>query len=276
MTGCTTRAARGQREVSERLAAIESRIGGGPGVHALDSGSGDRLGFNDDEPFAMCSTFKLLLAGALLAQVDARTLSLDRSIAFGPEDMVPYAPVTSTHLAEGAMTVRDLCAAIVEVSDNAAANILLPLVGGPAGLTRFLRDLGDTSTRLDRMEPELNTNVAGDLRDTTTLRAMIHTMEKLLIAPTLSQASREQLVAWLVAAKTGVRRIRAGLPSDWKTGDKTGTGMNGAVNDVAITWPTGRGPCLIAIYLSGSSAASAALEGEHARIADLIARTLLA
>lgn len=275
-TGCVSGLSRRQREISGGLADIESRIGGRLGVHVLDSGSGVRVGLNDHQPFAMCSTFKLPLAGALLAQVDAGTLSLDRSVAFGPGDMVPYSPVTSTHLAEGMMSVRDLCAAIVEVSDNAAANILLPLVGGPPGLTRFLRDLGDASTRLDRLEPELNTNIAGDLRDTTTPRAMAHTMSKLLIGPALSRASRAQLSAWLMAANTGLRRIRAGLPSDWKTGDKTGTGMNGAVNDIAITWPTGRSPCLIAIYMSGSSAANGALEAEHARIARLITPLLLA
>lgn len=275
VAGCVAGRTESQSAVSERLAEIESQIGGKLGVHVLDTESQRRFGINDDDRFAMCSTFKLLLAGAVLAEVDAQRLSLDRSVAFGPEDMVPYAPVTSVHLAEGAMTVHDLCAAIVEVSDNPAANILLPLVGGPPGLNGFLRGLGDTFTRLDRLEPELNTNVPGDPRDTTTPRAMVHAMEKLLIGAVLSDASRGQLIRWLVNCKTGLRRIRAGLPGDWKTGDKTGTGMNGAVNDVSITWPTGRKPCLIAVYASGSSAESAALEAVHANVGNLITRTLL-
>lgn len=86
--------------------------------------------------------------------------------------MVRHAPITSTHVAEGSMSVRDLCAAAVTVSDNSAANILLAPIGGPAALTQFLRGIGDRATRLDRTEVELNTNLPGDLRDTTTPQAM--------------------------------------------------------------------------------------------------------
>jgi beta-lactamase class A len=172
------------------------------------------------------------------------------------------------------MTVEELCEAIIVVSDNAAANLLLVPAGGPAGFTHFLRSSGDAVTRLDRTEPQLNENVAGDQRDTTTPDAMARTMRRLLMEDdVLNLASRERLINWLIACRTGRERLRAGLPTDWRAGDKTGAGMNGAVNDVVIAWPPERPPILIACYLSDSTADAATLNAAHAEIARIVAET---
>ena len=40
--------------------------------------------------------------------------------------------------------------------------------------------------------------------------------------------------------------MRAGVPSDWQVGDKTGMGAHGSTNDVAILWPPGHAPVLVA------------------------------
>jgi beta-lactamase class A len=48
------------------------------------------------------------------------------------------------------------------------------------------------------------------------------------------------LTAWLVANKTGDKRLRAGVPKGWRIGEKTGTGNNNATNDVGVIWPPGR------------------------------------
>jgi beta-lactamase class A len=253
------------------LAAIEARVGGRLGVVAHDTGSGRRLAFRADERFAMCSTFKLLLAAAILRRVDAGGESLDRRVTYGPADLLEYAPVTREHAAEGGVSVGALCQASVEVSDNTAANLLLATVGGPEGLTRFARSLGDETTRLDRLEPILNANEPGDPRDTTTPLAMAETVRRLLLGDALSAASRARLEAWLVASPTGARRLRAGFPADWRVGDKTGTGGNGATNDVAIAWPPGRAPVMVAAYLSGSTAPLAAREAALAEVGRLAA-----
>jgi beta-lactamase class A len=261
--------------ITATLAAIETRTGGKIGVYALDTHTGRDISFNGDKRFAMCSTFKVLLAAAILARVDADALRLGDIVRFGPADMLPHAPITSKHLAEGAISVRGLCEATVTQSDNPAANLLLPRVGGPAGLTRFLRVHGDDITRLDRNEMALNSNLPGDLRDTTTARAMTRTMVRLLTTDALSPASREQLAAWLVAASTGLTRLRAGLPAAWKAGDKTGTGSNGAINDVAVAWPPGRSPIFLSVYMTGSTLTSAKLNEAHADIARCIAGAMV-
>jgi beta-lactamase class A len=166
---------------SDRLAAIEAETGGRLGVAALDSESGRRIEYRASERFAMCSTFKLLLAAAVLARVDAGHESLERRLAYGPADLLDYAPVTKARVAEGGLPVGALCAAAAGVSDNTAANLLLATLGGPEGLTRYARELGDGVTRLDRTEPALNMNAPGDPRDTTTPAAMVANLQRLFL-----------------------------------------------------------------------------------------------
>lgn len=253
-----------------RLAALEQRHGGRLGVAILDTGSGRRLGHRADERFLMCSTFKLLAVGAVLARVDRGAERLDRRIVFGPDVLLSYAPVTSRRVGEPGMTVAELCQAAITLSDNTAANLLLASLGGPSAVTAFVRRLGDPLTRLDRIEPALNDGAPGDLRDTTTPNAMLGDLRALLLGDGLSVASREQLAAWLRATATGLDKLRAGAPADWRAGDKTGSGAHGETNDVAILWPPQRPPLLVTAYYAGSSADAAqrsAVLAEVGRIA---------
>ncbi|WP_300534681.1 class A beta-lactamase [Sphingosinicella sp.] len=255
-----------------RIAEIEAQSGGGIGLFVRDTGSGRTLAHRADERFAMASTFKAPLAAAVLARAEAGALRLDRPVPYTAAYLLAYAPVTARHVAEGAMSVEALCAATVELSDNTAANLLLPLVGGPAGLTRWLRGLGDSETRLDRTEPTLNTNIPGDPRDTTTPRAMAGTLEKLLLTDAmLTPAARARLTGWMVASPTGKDRLRAGLPADWRVADKTGTGMNGAANIIAVLWPPAAAPLVAAVYMTGSKAPVPQLNTAHAALGRAIA-----
>ena len=241
------------------------------GVAALDTGSGRTVRFDADSPYAMCSTFKLPLAAAILAEAEAERLHLGDEIPLGEADLLPYAPVVRANLARGRLPVERLCAAIVEVSDNSAANLLLRRIGGPAGLTRFIRRVGDRVTRLDRTEEALNSNLAGDPRDTTTPAAMVGLMRTLLLGDVVAPDYRDKLAGWMKSATTGLRRLRAGLPPGWEAGDKTGNGANGAANDIAIAWPPGRAPILIASYMSGVEVDEAARHAAHANVGRIVA-----
>jgi beta-lactamase class A len=250
---------------------LEQRIGGRIGVFAVDAGTGASLEHRADERFAMCSTFKWALAAAVLARVDRAALRLDEAVAYGEADLLAHAPLTAARVTEGRMTIEELARAAVVVSDNTAANLLLARIGGPPGLTRFFRDVGDDVTRLDRNEPTLNTNAPGDPRDTTTPRAMALALRTVLTGDVLSPASRDRLAGWLVECRTGLSRLRAGLPASWRVGDKTGTGANGACNDVAIAWPPAAGPWVMAAYMSEGSAPAAEQNAAHAEIGSLVA-----
>ena len=254
------------------LKAIHKRIGGRLGVHILDSQSGRRIGYDDHSRYAMASTFKVMLAAALLWQWDRGAFPLSRPLPIARKDLVPTSPAVEVQLAAGAesMTVQDLCKAIVTQSDNAAANILLTAIGGPVTVTEFMRSIGDQVTRLDRIEPELNSNLPGDPRDTTTPRAMADSMLRIFTQDVLSLPARAVLIDWMNGSRTGMDRVRAEMPRSWQVGDKTGTGQNGAVNDLVIAYPPERRPILIAVYMSESELPLKDLAAAQAEIGRLV------
>ncbi|MBD8874066.1 class A beta-lactamase [Rhodanobacter sp. DHB23] len=259
-----------EADVEGRLAALERRHGGRLGVSILDTGNGRRCGHRADERFLMCSTFKVLAAGAVLAHVDQGVERLDRRVVFGRDAVLSWAPVTSHRVGAPGMSVAELCQAAITVSDNTAANLLLASLGGPAAVTAFVRRLGDPLSRLDRIEPALNVGSPGDLRDTTTPNAMLGNLHALLLGDALSAASRDRLATWMRATRTGLDKLRAGLPSGWRAGDKTGSGAYDETNDIAVFWPPRRKPLLVAAYLAGSTADAAgrsAMLAEAGRIA---------
>jgi beta-lactamase class A len=250
------------------LTALERTHGGRLGLYALDTGSGRVLAHRADERFLMCSTFKALLAAAVLARVDAGRERLDRRIAYRPAHLLSNSDVSRRHVARGWMTIEEMCAGVVEVSDNTAANLLIDNLGGPGGFTLFMRGLGDPHTRLDRNEPALNRPYG--VFDTTTPRAAAGSLRALLLGETLSAASRARLEGWMRASRTGVRRLRAGVPAGWIVGDKTGSG-DGVSNDLAILRPPGRAPLLVAAYYVHREAKAAQREAVLAEVGRLAA-----
>lgn len=257
-----------------QLAALEVRSRGRLGVAVRDTASRATIVWRGDEAFALCSTFKWLLVAAILARVDRGQERLDRLVRVQPKDLLAHSPVSARFVGTAGATVAQLCEATITQSDNAAANLLLPAIGGPAGLTRFLRRAGDHATRLDRIEPWLSEARPGDRRDTTTPRAMLDDLAHFLLGPALRPASRALLTGWLIANRTGDHRLRAGLPRQWRVGDKTGTGGHGSSNDVAIVWPTTRAPLLITSYLTQSPLDDDARNAIHAGVAAAIVAAL--
>lgn len=271
--GLVFAAGKAEKDLAGALAALEKRIDARLGVSILDTGTGRSWGHRADERFPLCSTFKALACGAVLARVDEGKERLDRRVRYTAGDLVTYSPVTKEHVGEG-MTVAEICEAAMTLSDNTAGNLILDSLGGPAALTAFLRTLGDSVTRLDRRETELNTAIPGDPRDTTTPAAMAGSVRTLAVGNRLSAASRDQFNAWMVATKTGDARLRVGFPKEWRIGDKTGTGDYGTANDVAVIWPPDRKPVVVSAYVTQTKAS---LDDRNAVIAEVgrLARTLV-
>jgi beta-lactamase class A len=239
-----------QADAAQRIADLEQKNGGRLGVAILETKTGRRVDHRANERFAMCSTFKLLAAACVLSRVDKGGEQLTRRITFGEKDLMHNSPIAKDHITDG-MTVGEMCAAMITMSDNTAANQLLASFGGPAAYTSYARSLGDRTTRLDRLEPALNDWKPGDERDTTTPAAMLEDVRKVVIGDALSHASRDQLTAWLIANKTGDKRLRAGVPQGWRVGDKTGTGATDIFNDIAVIWPPDRAPLVVTAYYGG-------------------------
>lgn len=266
-----TAAALDEDGLARACAATEARLGGRLGVAVRDPASGRRVAYRGDERFPLCSTHKVLAVGCVLFRVDRGEESLDRRIAFTKAALVPYSPVTEPAAGTEGLTLDALCDAAITLSDNTAANLLLAAIGGPAALTAWLRTQGDGVTRLDRTEPTLNEARPGDPRDTTTPAAMAGTLGGLVLGDVLTPRARARLAGWMIACRTGGRRLRAGLPADWRAGDKTGSGAFGTANDAAVIWPPGRSPLVAAAYFTQSAAPAGARDAALAGIGRAIA-----
>ncbi|SEN17595.1 beta-lactamase class A [Duganella sp. CF517] len=230
-----------------RLVRLEAQSGGRLGVAALDTADGRQLLHRADERFPFCSTFKMMLSAAVLAREPS---VLQQTIRYDKAELVAHSPITERHL-DGGMTIEALCAATIQYSDNTAANLLIRHLGGPEEVTAYARSIGDRQFRLDRWETALNSAIPGDPRDTTTPAAMMASLHKLTVGEALPPAKRKILTDWLIGNTTGATRIRAGVPSNWTVGDKTGAGDYGTINDIAILWPPGnKPPIVLAVYLT--------------------------
>ncbi|MER7334148.1 MULTISPECIES: class A beta-lactamase [unclassified Micromonospora] len=251
----------------DRLVELERRFDARLGVYALATGTGVTIAHRADERFAFCSTFKGLAAAAVLAH---NPLShLDTVVRYTEGELLKSAVVTRKHVATG-MTIRQLCDAAVRYSDGTAGNLLLRDLGGPARLTAYARSLGDTVTRMDRIEPEIVSAVPGDPRDTTSPRAIGTDYQRIVLGDALPADKRAFLRDLLErnATGAGARRVRAGVPDGWTVADKTGTGDYGTLNDIAVVWPPGSAPLVVSIM---SSKATRDAEYDQALIAEAAA-----
>jgi beta-lactamase class A len=246
--GLFSRAANADARI--RLETIEQRLSARIGVYAENLGTGQVFQHRPAERFAMCSTFKASLAALCLHQSDRGQLDLDDRLAFQGSDILPTSPVTRGNLSAGSMSISALCQAIIEYSDNTAANLLLTQIGGPSVMTQFFRYIGDTTSRLDRMEMALNSNISGDDRDTTSPQAMARTLSRLTMhANLLSDHSRALLIQWMRNEQNGQNRIRAAVPGDWTVGNKPGTSPNGVANDIAVLWSPEGTPFVVSVFI---------------------------
>ncbi|MEU4701045.1 class A beta-lactamase [Nonomuraea dietziae] len=260
----------------KELRALEVSFKGRIGAYAVDTATGRTIAYRSGERFPLLSTFKAVLAAAVLHK--ARTSEpglMDKVVKWTAADLKPNSPVTEKHVADG-LTVARLCEAAITLSDNTAANVLLKQIGGPAGLTRYFRTLKDPISRLDRWETELNDWNPKEHRDTTTPAVMARDLRALTTGNALHVKDRERLNAWLIGNKTGDARIRAGLPKSWAVGDKTGTtSAYGAANDIAVVWPGRSGsPIIMSVYTNRKAANAPADEKVIADTATILARGL--
>jgi beta-lactamase class A len=258
---------------SATFAELEKTQGGRVGVAAVDTATDRQWGHRAEERFPMCSTFKFLLAAAVLQRVDRQQETLERVLEIPPQPLLSNSPLTEPH-AGGKMTVADLCHAVLTRSDNTAANLLLERIGGPAGITAFSRAIGDPVTRLDRMEPALNECRDGDPRDTTSPQAMAGDLSSLLLGNVLSPPSRDRLTRWMEACLTGLDRLRSSLPKGWRAADKTGSNGAHTSNDIAVLWPPGRPPVIIAAYITQCAGPESKRAGMLAEIGRLVSESL--
>ena len=255
------------------LSTLEARDGGRLGFVARDLATGRVLDWRGSERFVYCSTFKMYLAAATFLRVQAGEERLDRQIPITAADMINHAPVTEPAVG-GSLSVEALMRGAAELSDNPAANLLLKAMGGLEAMRAFYRGLGDTTTTVDRFEPEMN-RLDGD-KDTIQPFQSVANLHRLLVdaATPLTPAAREMLTSWMITTPTGAGRIKAGVPAGWRVAHKTGTGGYGPTNDIGVLYPPSGAPVIVAAYHHAASTSSPA--GNEAVIAEATRMALTA
>lgn len=274
-TGLASVAAHAQTESFEQfIATLEQQIGGRIGVYARDITTGRTWQHRARERFPMMSTFKPLACAHMLTLGEQGSINPDIITPILETDLVPYAPVTSVLVGRPGLSLMELCEATLRTSDNVAANLVLRATGGPAALTTYIRRLGDSVTRLDRWEVELNEATPGDPRDTTTPAAMARLMRLLLVENGLGPAAQQQLTQWMQANAVSDTLLRSVLPAGWRIADRSGAGQNGSRAISAIVWPDNNAPVVVVIYITQSTASMDQLNGTIAKIGRHIFRAL--
>ena len=242
------------KAVEEQIRQSEKTLSAQISVAILNPQMGEMWSYKGDERVPVTSTFKTLLCAKLLQDADNQLRSLNDKVKIEQTMLVEYSPVIEKSVGEY-VTLGQACAATMQTSDNTAANIVLERFGGPAALTAFIRSYGDQVTRLDRFETQLNEGVPGDVRDTTSARAMAHSINQLLFADVLSASARKQLIQWMKENTVTANLLRSVLPEGWSIADRSGAGGYGARSINAVVWTPK--PWIIAIYVANTKASFA-------------------
>ena len=239
--------------MEKEIRKIESELNSHIGVSILTVNSNESWSYKGNERVPLTSTFKTLLCANLLSNADKGNIALDEKVAVEKDKLITYSPVIEKHIGKS-VSLYDSCSATMTTSDNTAANIVLQKIGGPITLTKFIRNIGDDITRLDRYEPELNEGKPGDLRDTTTPNAITKTLNELLFGSALSEESQNQLKQWMIDNKVSDHLLRSILPSDWIIADRSGAGGYGSRSITSVFWPENTSPFIVSIYITQTKA----------------------
>ena len=259
-------------KLTQAVAAVEKKISARIGIATFQPDTGRLWQYRGGERFPMMSTAKTLICARMLGDIDGGALDPKANTLIKGEMLVPWSPVTEAKMGRS-ISVFDACAATMLTSDNTAANIVLAHVGGPRSVTRFVRLLGDTTTQLNRNEPDLNQGTPNDPQDTTTPVAMVHTLNQILLGPALSEGSRQQLKQWMMANTVSDPLIRSVLPPDWHIADRSGAGGHGSRGITALLWQDEQTPVIVSIYLTESELDLAQRDQVIAELAKLLIDT---
>lgn len=230
--------------ITKKFVQLEKKFDVRLGVYAIDTGTNRTIAYRPNERFAYASTYKVLAAAAVLKKNPIE--KLNEMIHYSKDDLVTYSPITEKHVDTG-MSLKEISEAAIRYSDNTAGNILLQQLGGPKGFENSLKQIGDQVTKANRFETDLNSAIPGDIRDTSTAKALATDLKAFTVDNTLTADKRTILTDWMRGNATGDELIRAGTPIGWEVGDKSGAGSYGTRNDIAIVWPPNRAPIVLAI-----------------------------
>ena len=269
-------------ELQAKIGALAQRYREPVGVAVTDVASGWTAGYAAGEVFPQQSVSKLWVALTVLQEVDEGRLRLDQPVTLTAADQSVFTQPISRFFRGKRVyqtTIQDLMSRQLDESDNAANDKLLAVAGGPDVVARTLAAKGLQGVAVGGSERDLQARTAGlvwkpeyglgwtfkaarallpdAVRDAALdayLKAppdgarpvaITEALAALKRGELLKPATTEVMLGLMGEARTGMRRLRAGLPPGWSIAHKTGTGPDwkGAsvgINDVGLlTAPDG-------------------------------------
>lgn len=157
--------------------------------------AGFETGVRGDEALPSASLIKVLVLAELLRRTDAGELSLEQTATVVAADLVEDSEYLARLELPAEITLRRLAEAAITVSDNAAANILIGVLGFER-TNALARELGLRRTVLAREMMDLEARASGR-ENLTSARDAVALLEALWGGELLSPAAR-QVALWML------------------------------------------------------------------------------
>jgi beta-lactamase class A len=250
---CIARPSRAQQPVQEKekilwqkleatIGEVDRHLDGVLGVAILDLSTGQKYLLHADEVLPTASSIKIAILAELYRQAQHGKLNLGDLYTLQQSDIVGGSGIAEAlTLGVTRLTIRDVAALMISVSDNSATNIIIDRAG-LENVNALLDSLGLTHTRLRRKMMDLK--AAGEGRENIgTPREMMMLLEDLYRGKVLNKQYTEDFFNLLSIHKESY--IPRELPEDLRVANKPGE-LEGVRNDSGIVF-TGNRPYVISV-----------------------------
>lgn len=224
------------------ISVVDHNLDGMLGVAIVDLTTGQKYFLHGDEVLPTASSIKIAILAELYHQAQQGKIKLGDFYTLQASDLVGGSGISNA-LTPGVtrLTIRDVAALMISVSDNSATNIIIDRIG-MENVNTLLDSLGLTHTRLRRKMMDVKAAAEGR-ENIATPREMVTLLEDLYRGKVLNKQMTADFVDLLSVHKESY--IPRELPEDLRIANKPGE-LEGVRNDSGIVF-TGNRPFAISV-----------------------------
>jgi beta-lactamase class A len=235
------------QKLDANIHETEKSLDGILGVYVLDLATNTSLSLNADETFPTASTIKIAILAELFRQAQQGKLTLDEIYTLQSSDLVGGSGIAGS-LTPGTtkLTLRDVAALMISVSDNSMTNVIINRIGMD-NINALLASLGLVHTRLRRKMMDIKAAAEGR-ENVATPHEISQLFEALYRGKVLNKQFTEDFFNLLSIHKESyIPRL---LPEDLRVANKPGE-LEGVRNDCGLIF-AGKRPyilCAMSTYV---------------------------
>lgn len=263
MLVCQTRSglAHNMDEAKQRILDIIAEKKATVGVAVIHDGT-PILVINNESRFPLMSVFKFHQALAVANHLQSAKMPVSTTLFLNGDELAPdtYSPLRDRYPNGNLfLTIENLLAYSVRLSDNNASDILFRHIIDPAGTDSYIRSLGIENFSITETEQDMHDDLDNCYKNWTTPLAAARLLEIFLRGNILQPEYHELIKALLLGCETGADRLAKPLPLDKvKIGHKTGSGDKNArgeiiaLNDLGFIMLPDGSEYVIAVFIKNS------------------------